>query len=298
MSDVSRLEFAALPSLPGGYVRALFARKPGLAAGATIPRIEARVASVQVDAEGLARYRSVCGFPASGVLPPTYPHVLAAPLHVALLTSRPFPLPAMGIVHVRNTIVQHAAISEGATLSVECFVEGHREARSGIEYDLVTAVRDGDRLAWESVTTILSPVRRKREEGDASRKAVPSSAEEPADPPTVADWAVPADQGRRYASASGDWNPIHLYPLTARLLGFKRPIAHGMWTLARCVASIGEVPADPVRIEVDFRRPLFLPGAVAFAAGTEGGASRFVVRSTRDGKLLLSGTVAPAAPAP
>ncbi len=298
MPDATRIEFAALPSLPGGYVRALFGRKPGLAAGATIPRIEARVASVRIDAERLARYREVCGFPAGGALPPTYPHVLAAPLHVALLTSCPFPLPAMGIVHVRNSIVQHGAIAEDATLSVECFVEGHRDARSGIEYDLVTFVRDGDRLAWESMTTILSPVRRKRGDGDASRTAASPPAAEPADPPAVATWNVPADQGRRYASASGDWNPIHLYPLTARLLGFKRPIAHGMWSLARCVASAGDLPDGPLRIDVDFRRPLFLPGAVAFAAGAEGGARRFLLRFARDGKLVLSGSIAPASPAP
>ena len=51
------------------------------------------------------------------------------------------------------------------------------------------------------------------------------------------------DIGRRYGAVSGDRNPIHLYPLTARLFGFRRAIAHGMWTKARCLAALeGRLP--------------------------------------------------------
>ena len=37
---------------------------------------------------------------------------------------------------------------------------------------------------------------------------------------------------------SGDHNPIHLHPLTAKALGYPRQLAHGMWSLARCVAAL------------------------------------------------------------
>ena len=50
-------------------------------------------------------------------------------------------------------------------------------------------------------------------------------------------WKLPGDLGREYAAVSGDHNPIHLYPLTAKAFGFPRQIAHGMWTKARCVAA-------------------------------------------------------------
>ena len=46
------------------------------------------------------------------------------------------------------------------------------------------------------------------------------------------------DTGIRYAKVSGDWNPHHLYPWSARLLGYRSPIAHGLWTLARAVAVV------------------------------------------------------------
>ena len=49
---------------------------------------------------------------------------------------------------------------------------------------------------------------------------------------------VEASTGLRYAKVSGDWNPHHLYPWTAKLLGFKSPIAHGLWTLAVAMSFI------------------------------------------------------------
>jgi acyl dehydratase len=63
---------------------------------------------------------------------------------------------------------------------------------------------------------------------------------------------------------SGDHNPIHLYPLTAKALGFKRQIAHGMWSLARCVAAIENRLPDAVTVDAAFKKPIFLPGSVAF----------------------------------
>ena len=50
-------------------------------------------------------------------------------------------------------------------------------------------------------------------------------------------WRVPDDIGRRYAKVSGDVNPIHMSSLTAKALGFKRAIAHGMWVKAHALAA-------------------------------------------------------------
>ena len=77
-------------------------------------------------------------------------------------------------------------------------------------------------------------------------------------------WRLAGDLGRRYAAVSGDHNPIHLYPLTAKALGFRRQIAHGMWSLARCVAAVENRLPDAVTVDVAFRKPIFLPGSVAF----------------------------------
>ena len=96
-------------------------------------------------------------------------------------------------------------------------------------------------------------------------------------PPGGVEWRLPADLGRRYAAVSGDRNPIHLYPLTAKALGFPRQIAHGMWSKARCVAAIENRLPDAVRVDVAFKKPIVLPGTVAFggrAGPTTGTRSR------------------------
>ncbi|MER5397734.1 MaoC/PaaZ C-terminal domain-containing protein [Streptomyces sp. NPDC002599] len=103
--------------------------------------------------------------------------------------------------------------------------------------------------------------------------------------PALAEWHLAPDVGRRYGAVSGDRNPIHLHPLTARLFGFPRAVAHGMWTVARCLAEYG--PGQPAEVRAEFRAPVLLPGAVTYAArGTS-----FELRS--GGRLHLTGHIRP-----
>jgi acyl dehydratase len=80
--------------------------------------------------------------------------------------------------------------------------------------------------------------------------------------PLSARWRLAGDVGRRYASVSGDVNPIHLHPLAARLFGFPGAIAHGMWTAARCVATLSGRLPEAYDVDVVFRKPVVLPTTV------------------------------------
>ncbi len=73
---------------------------------------------VPVDRSHVAAYAEVCGFPLSETLPMTYPHLLAFPLHLAIMTDRSFPFPAIGTVHLENAITQHRTISPDEKLQV------------------------------------------------------------------------------------------------------------------------------------------------------------------------------------
>ena len=106
-------------------------------------------------------------------------------------------------------------------------------------------------------------------------------------------WHLHGDLGRRYAAVSGDRNPIHLSGPTAKLFGFPRAIAHGMWTKARCLAALEDRLPDAFSVAVTFRRPILLPGRVAFAASAGPGAIRFAVRGPTGGDTHLEGTVTP-----
>ena len=107
-------------------------------------------------------------------------------------------------------------------------------------------------------------------------------------------WRLPADLGRRYAAVSGDHNPIHLYPLTAKALGFPRQIAHGMWSLARCVAAVENRLPDAVTVDAAFKKPILLPGSVAFGVDTTVDGLAFALTSPKNGAPHLVGRTRPA----
>ncbi|MGW4562710.1 MaoC family dehydratase, partial [Streptomyces sp. NPDC004561] len=159
-------------------------------------------------------------------------------------------------------------------------VAGLAPHRRGTEATVVTEARLGGDLVWESRSTYLARHRTAGRPGTAGSREDQSPAL-----PVVTEWRPAADVGRRYGAASGDRNPIHLHPLTARLLGFPRAVAHGMWTVARCLAAHGTPDAAVVRAR--FRAPVLLPGTVTYGADARG---RFELRG-EGGRLHLAGDV-------
>lgn len=282
--STARLEYATLPGLPAQYLKALTkSSRPA----AEVPRIEATVAEVRIDPAKLAAYRRLCGFLSTDAVPVTFPQVLAAPLHAAMLVQPAFPYRLLGLVHVRQVIRQHAPLRADEPLVLRCHVEGTREAKSGHEFDLVTTFESAS-ARWEGVTTVL--VRTGRGARPARTERTPEPVGETPGALRSTVWRLPADLGRKYAAISSDWNPIHVSALTARPFGFRRAIAHGMWSVARAVAELGpEVPAA-CELTVEFRRPVLLPSTVFFTAHPAGGGTAFAVRS-RDGALHLGGEI-------
>jgi acyl dehydratase len=133
----------------------------------------------------------------------------------------------------------------------------------------VASATVGGETVWRGVSTYLS-----KERGGNARKDHP-----PAAPAGSAVWRVPARTGGDYAGFSGDRNPIHTSRIGARLFGFARPIAHGMWTKARCLAALeGRLPTA-YTVDVAFKLPIRLPDTVSFGAVPAGGGWEFRVDS-------------------
>lgn len=274
---------AALPSIPvigqlPGVRKSSSASFSGLAFSRPVITVERG----QVDA-----YAAVCGFPAKDVVPLSYPHMLAFPLHMAIMTDPAFPAPAIGTVHLENSISAYRPIAIGERLSVTAQVGPANPHQKGTIYEFVTEVRaaDGDQVIgeviWESTSTYL-----RRGGGD---EAAPAGNSFPDAPPSGLVWNLPADLGRQYAAVSGDHNPIHLYPLTAKALGFPRQIAHGMWSKARCIAALENRLPDRVRVDVAFKKPIILPGKVAFGAAPTQDGFAFSLSNPKSGAPHVAG---------
>ncbi|WP_018350200.1 MaoC/PaaZ C-terminal domain-containing protein [Longispora albida] len=233
--------------------------------------------TVTPDRRALAEYNIVCGFRVSDLVGPTYPHVLGFPLQMELMTASDFPFPVIGLVHVANRITVHRPLLADEELELTVRAEDLRDHEKGRQFDLVTEARVGEEVVWQDWSTYL------RRSGSSSGSG--GGGSEPPKPSAV--WSVPADTGRRYAAVSGDANPIHLYPLTARVFGFQRAIAHGMWTKARCLAAMeGRLP-EAYTVDVRFKLPVLLPAKLAFSwSGTE-----FALHDAKNGKPHLTGTI-------
>lgn len=269
------LSFEPPPAVP---ITRVFLKR---GAGGPIPHIEATASRLVGDATAYAR---ICGFPVVDPLPITWPNVLMRGLQLAIMTSPEFPLKLAGIVHVRQHITQLRPIRAAEPLSGRCWVEGHRVVRSGGEFDVHAVVSSGQEEVWRGVTTILS----RDLPGDGVKR--PSVSEPAFKIRRSVCWRLPSDLGRRYAEVSGDMNPIHLSPWTSRPFGFKRPIAHGWWTLARCLAELDQDLPGACTVEARFRSPVPLPGTVTFASGPSADGHRFELRRK---DLCLSGEVRP-----
>lgn len=256
-----------------------------------IPERVLRLENIKVDPVKLSDYCRVTGFTLRGALPPAYPNTLAFPLHMSLLTAKDFPFPAIGLVHVENTISQHRAIDVGEPLTLAVRATPIKPHAKGRQFTVVTEVLSGDELVQVAESTYLR-------RGGGDKDAAPTKASErppvdAADLPAISEWRLGGALGRRYASVSGDRNPIHMHDLTAKAFGFPRAIAHGMWTKARCLAALDNRRPDAFRAHVAFRRPILLPAKVQLAAAECDGGLNFAVRDARKGTPHLDGEIRP-----
>lgn len=291
MADPVSLHFSSTPAVTSAYLKILLARKPSFACEA-VPRIEAVLERFSVSYRHLARYRTVCGHRDSAELPITYPHVLATPLHLAMIACDAFPLSLFGVVHLRNRIVQHRPLHVDDSGVIHTWLEGHRDTARGQELDLQTQLHVGSEVVWSETSTLLARRAGRSKTSRTREPGLPTLEVPPRQDVTTTTFIVAPAVGRRYACISGDFNPIHIADVSARFFGFKRAIAHGMWSLARCAAEIGE-PAfsRPCALDVAFKRPITFCASIVLESWMADQRVGFSLRDSQADKGHLLGSV-------
>lgn len=272
-------ELAAPRALPGLFLRAALRRG---VRGRQLPELGLRCV-LSVDPKHLARYRQVCGIADSAYLPPVYPHVMAFALQMQLLTDPSFPLPLLGLVHVANRIRVLRPLGGLGPFTVSVHLGELQAHNKGAVFSLITRLEDQLGLLWEGESRMLC-------RGLQLPGTPPSHmADAPLPLQELAQWQAPANTGRRYARVAGDCNPIHLYAASAKLFGFPRAIAHGLWNKARAMAELDALlPKAGYEVNVRFQKPVLLPGAVTLQASAPGPNGQLCLQG-RDDIVHMSG---------
>lgn len=227
------------------------------------------------------------------VLHPCFIQMCSLPLQMQCLLDPKSPFALLGLVHIRNQIVQLSGCRLDAQTEMRARFNAIRAHTAGWEIDIeVTAIQQGC-VVYTATSTYLSRVRaphvapRKRTEKRAT--ASDSGFED-----TGTLHALDGT-GRSYASLSGDFNPIHLHAVSARLFGFKRAIAHGMWSLATSYALYArnqQSVENAVMLSCEFARPLMLPGeARVLVKAPDSDTQAFMLTDVARHHVFLHGTI-------
>jgi acyl dehydratase len=279
------IEVNQLPSALALNIGALrsSSKRPGVVEA--LPEVTYVRPRVLITLKDVAAYSKVCGFSKVHGVPMLVPHMSAFPLAMMLFGSRRFPWPAMGLVHLANSAKLLKRIELGDELRIEMRTGELYAHEKGQAFTLhARALRAGEPV-WESTWTLLRlGVRQPKGEPYASALIDPTPLSH------QADFYAGAGIGRSYGRVSGDINPIHLSAITARFLGFRKAIAHGMWTKARALAMLLPREAlDHAEVIVEFKTPLFLPARASLWAAREESGALFEVRNAKGDKPHLRG---------
>jgi acyl dehydratase len=234
----------------------------------------------RLDEAQLSRYNRALGYGAD-TLPVTFYYLLAQRAHLASMLQPGVPFRIAGMIHVANELAELRPLARDVALDLHTVVTVAPAQDNGAVHVLLeTRGEQGGEIIFTCLSDYLA-VRGKRVPGAARDHADAAGSE-------LARWPLAPSAGRSYARVSGDWNPIHLWPWSARLAGMKAPIIHGMHTVGKACARLeAESGRRIASVSARFKSPIALPGEAALSADLASG--RYAVLS--QGREAVTGTV-------
>lgn len=223
-----------------------------------LPDIAIQLENTTLTPDKVKKYNKICGFNHSIIVPATYIHAYIFPLHTYLLSQPDVPFPLPGLIHFANSIKQYRPLYIGEEFSVTCKLGNLIAHDKGQAFEILSYVDVHGKRIWEDVSIYLY----KGKEGignilDWNQPILNDNC-------IKESWSLYQNLGFEFAIASGDFNPIHLHPLTAKVFGFQRHIIHGMWSVGRILALLENRVPESFELTASFKTPIYLPASVIF----------------------------------
>lgn len=255
-----------------------------------LPRIH-RYRRVTINAKHCNNYNRLTNWHCSlaALVHPNYMQTLSLPMQLDMMVDSSFPFKPLGLVHMANQIQVNCLPEQNQSVDVYTYFGDVYFHRKGWLFEVLTQVHATDFVVKKNDIGESAPqamligksyylARAKHEPQDIQSLAQQYSSGPNwiaaqkidlanaglAQQNNVYNTKMRFDEniGRRYARISGDYNPIHLHPLTAKLLGFKKAIAHGMYSKALVLSNIAKVVPfyqQGFTINTVFIQPILLP---------------------------------------
>mgnify|MGYP000235112905 FL=1 len=293
MPDIQK-NYSSKPKNGSAMFRALVLPRKGFKTSVGLPIIKATWTGAQADQRVLNDYLAMLNLGKSANLPILYPHVMAGSMHMNMLSHKSFPVRLLGLVHLKNRITQYKAIPVDAVMDIHSEIASYRLVEKGLEFDFTTVATINDEKVWEEVSTSFKAGRFGGKTNPSKEKSFELYSLK--DSEKAGSWNVPNNRGKKYAKITGDYNPIHMSPLAAKLFGFKRDIAHGFGVLAEAIeystaiALAGGVE-KALRVDVVFKGPIYLNNDVYLHQNSQQNANRFDVYCGKNPKPSICSEV-------
>ena len=198
-------ELEAIPALGRLYLTAASnaarSRLSSSSAPKDLPAARHTVQHARVDLENLTNFQRLVLHSAQDTLPSGYVHTFAFPVAMSVMAREDFPLPLLGLVHLRNEVTHLRPIHYAEPLTVTAWAENLAGHRAGTQVELVAEVRSSGELVWTGRSVYLAKgVFLPRFDRPASAGSRPEFVP----PLPTAQWRLGPDAGRNYARVSGD----------------------------------------------------------------------------------------------
>lgn len=211
------------------------------------------------------RYNVLLGF-RKREIPVTYYYLVAQRAQLSTMLQKQLPFRVIGMIHVENELVEHAPAKFDQALNIITTLQIERRTVTGARYCVLETIAEhNDGKVFTCRSRYLATAGQRLEKLSRGRKEKTSHT-------LMGSWKLDRSSGRRYASVSGDWNPIHLWKWSARLMGFRSPIIHGMHTVAKaCAVLEPNMNRHITAISARFKSPIPLGEEVGIASTPETG---------------------------
>ena len=204
---------------------------------------------------------------------PSFVFVQAFPYIVQTLVKSAIPSRLIGLVHLSAHITQHSRHDFSRPSEIEVTMAKAENTEKGIAYHVVCQFMQQGKKTLMNENVFLAKANIKSQ----SKVGMLTNLDDGRSSQIIADHKVTAELAWQYAKLSKDFNPIHINPWLAKLLGMKTSLIHGMynchWALSR-LSSDMLASSDVIRVE--FKRPCFLPSDIVLI---DKGENQFAIYS-------------------